>query len=109
MNITFYPTKDYEDKPPLRTPAKQTQYKPKTNPISKAAPTLLCGALLRTSFTEMKILKISAESNRLVFCCALGVDRFGRFGLRGCGVRAKLAELIDFGLDRINFLADFVL
>jgi len=31
MNLTFYSTKDYENKPPLRTPGKQTQ----SNPISK--------------------------------------------------------------------------
>jgi len=38
--------------------SKQTQ----SNPISKGAPMLLCGALLRTSFAGMTILKISAFS-----------------------------------------------
>ena len=33
MNLNFYSTKDYENKPPLRAPAKQTQNKPNSNPI----------------------------------------------------------------------------
>ena len=44
MNISSVLTKDYENKPRLPAPGKQTQ----SNPISKGAPMLLCGALLRT-------------------------------------------------------------
>ena len=33
MTLNFYSTKDYDNKPPLRPPAKQTQFKPNSNPI----------------------------------------------------------------------------
>jgi len=33
MNVSYIITKGYENKPRLRAKAKQTQYKPKTNPI----------------------------------------------------------------------------
>ena len=33
MNVTSFYTKDYENQGRLRTPPKQTQYKPNTNPI----------------------------------------------------------------------------
>ena len=42
MNVGSVKTRDYENEPRLQTPGKQTQ----SNPISKAAPILLCGALL---------------------------------------------------------------
>jgi predicted ATPase len=48
MNLTFYSTKDYENKSPLRTPAKQTQ----SNPISKRA--LAQGGLARHSQLAIK-------------------------------------------------------
>jgi len=44
MKLNFYSTKDYENQGRLPAPGKQTQ----SNPISKGAPMLLCGALLRT-------------------------------------------------------------
>ena len=46
MNVGSVLTKDYENQGRLQTPGKQTQ----SNPISKAAPMLLCAALLRTKF-----------------------------------------------------------
>ena len=65
-------TNPIKPNPPARYAIRNTRYEIQTqsNPISKGVPMLLCGALLRTSFTGMTILKISVFSVAEIICSA---------------------------------------